>query len=290
MNLILQKIELPPIVEMDAAAKEGRDALILQSKQTCVGPIKSEDDASKVGLTAREIRTQVKMVRDAGAALRKPLEALKKRISAIEDDYCVALETEQKRLESVATEWRIQEEKRVVEEQRAREAEIQRLEQARIDAERKAESERQRIAKEAAEAEARAKEQESKIETPEQLEAAVRAEEARREAAQQAEMDAFANSERARMEAEAAKRAAIIRPLPVASKPAGMSTRTQPKFEVTNEAQLLKTHRHLFKVELSLSAAKSTCFPKKDSTKENPDLSIDGLKMWNEMDTSTRSY
>lgn len=291
-KLIIEQITVPERVQLPDESKQIQSALIAQSRERSRNAITSPEHAGAVGEAARDIRTFVKSVRDVGLGLRRPLKQLQDQIKRIEDDYCGPLEVEQTRLECLIGEWNDQERKRVEEEERRRQAELERIERERRDAEERARAEIVRQQREAAEAEAKARAAEAGIQNEAELAAAIEAEQKRREEANQRELDAIMDAEKVRMDAELARRTAIAQPLPEARKVTGAATRRVVKWIVTDESALLRARPELFKIEVKASAINAICKPNRlDSSKENPDKSsIPGLTLWYEMETSIRKW
>lgn len=124
-DLLQTPLPALPTLTIAPEAEQKREALIAQSAGFTVA--RTVTDANSIGEAARDIRTHIKAVREAGMSLRRPLKAAADKIKAIEDAYVSPLEAEQRRLEGVAGAWHAAEAKRVAEEQRARQAEIERL-------------------------------------------------------------------------------------------------------------------------------------------------------------------
>lgn len=277
-TLISQPVPTIPRFDLSADAEQTRAELIATSGQFKLATTAAQ--ANSLGEAARDIRSFVKSVRDIGLALRQPLNQATKRIKEIEDDYCGPLELEQKRLERVSLDWHQAEQRRVQEEERVRQVELQRLERERQAAEQLAreEADRIRLASEAAEREARARE--AAITNEADLAKAVEQEAARKAEAARQQALADAAAEEARKASEASQ-AALRAPMPEARKIGGMPVKKTMKWEVTDIHALYKARPELVKLDPKPAAILSTCFPEQE---------VPGLKLWWEEVASTRKW
>lgn len=287
-TLIKEAISLPVQFGITEEAEQTRNELILQSGQltTCTTVV----EANSVGEASRDIRTFTKTVRDIGLALRRPLTAALTKIKAIEDDYCSPLEQEQARLERLATDFAQAERRRVAEEERVRQAEIQRLERERIAAEQKANEERERVARENREAEERAKAAEAAITNKKQLEAAIKDEAVRKEEAAKRQAEADAQAEAAR-KANEASQAVIRAPLPAAHKIGGVTTKRVMDYEIVDLKKVYATRPDLCTLEIKPSAVRAVCVPRFPQSSDEVDAeTIPGLKLFWKDQSSTRKW
>jgi len=277
-TLVSQPVPTIPRFDLSADAEQTRAELIATSGQFKLAT--TAQQANSLGEAARDIRSFCAQVRALGLALRQPLNQAAKRIKEIEDDYCGPLELEQKRLERVSLDWHQAEQRRVAEEERVRQVELQRLERERQAAEQLAreEADRIRLAGEQAEREAAARE--AQITNEADLAKAVEQEAARKaeSARQQALADAAAEEAR---KASEASQAALRAPLPEARKIGGMPVQKKLRFEVTDIHALYKARPELVKLEVKPSAILATCFASQ---------LIPGLKLWEEEVASTRKW
>lgn len=253
--------------------------------------ITSPVQANSAGESARSIQTLIATVEEMGLAYRRPLAVAAKLIKSREDEYLTSLKVEKVRLELLIKNWTEAERRRVEEEERKRQLEIQRLENLRIEAERKANEARARMERENREAEERARIAEAKITDAKELEAAIAAESTRNAEAAERQRLADIEAEKVRA-AAAAQQAAITAPLPEAHKVAGMPMKKIVRHIVTDERLLLKNRPDLFKCEIKKSALVAVCFPSSlEASEQKPDTSsIPGLTMYYELDVNTRKW
>jgi hypothetical protein len=286
-KLIDVQIVLPNAIALPEETKAIRSILLADSQFTAIA---DRNQAECVGVSARNIRTHIKAVRDMGMTLRRPLKATQDQIKAIEDEYCRPLEDRQAKLENLVTSYARAEALRVAEEERKRQAEVRRIEAERIAAETKAREEQQRIEREAWAAQERARQQSEAMTASERFRAGI-AEEERRKQAEEAKAKADADIEQARVDSMAKLSVAVAAPI-VEHKIAGAATKRVCKWEVTDEKALFKARPELFKVELKRSAVNAVCFPNSfEATADNPDAtSVPGLKLWYENETVVRAY
>lgn len=266
-TFIKEKFVLPKSTTLDDSALVRRDEMVLRSQSIpAVVDAKSLDRAVAC---ARDIRTEVKDVKAAGLALRRPLTEAAARIKAVEDEYLTPLLEEQSRVERLYTDFQQAEARRVAEEER-KQAELRR----KAEAERLAKEEEARKAQEAAEraaAEATNKKQ--------RLAAEKLAAEARQ---RQEQADAAAQQSQAIIQA----------PLPAATKAAGMATKRVVKWVITDENALFKARPELFKREVKPAAINAVCFPNNlEASEANPDTtSVPGLKLWYAYESVTKKW
>lgn len=287
-TLIKETIALPPRFGITEEAEQERNELLLQSSQlkTC----NSIPEANSVGEAARDIQTRLKWVDEMEMSYRRPINTALDALRATKNDYVKPYLEEKARLERLATDFAQAERRRVAEEERVRQAEIQRLERERRAAEDKARQEAERVARENREAEERARKAEAEITNKRQLEAAIKAEAVRKEEAAKRQAEADAQAEAAKKASEAAQ--AVIRaPLPEAHKIGGVTVKRVMRWEVTSITALVKARPDLCKIEAKPSAINAVCTPRfLKNSDEVDDTTVPGLKLWWEDDANTRKW
>lgn len=258
LMLIREAISLPPIFSITGEALEQRNALIVSAdKVQCV--TSPEQSELCVGC-ARDIQTYLVEVEKTRKELTAPLLNAQRALKAAADEHLAPLAEQRDRLNNLAGAWAEAERVRVQAEERARAAEIARLEQIRVEAERKA-----------------LEAQKALSNAPGQADD----EEAYREAQEALKQAQIASS---------ASQQAITAPLPAPQKASGARTQKKLMYEVTDINALYKARPELCKVEERPSAIQAVCFPPESSSVANPDTSVPGLKLWWENRTSTRRW
>lgn len=248
------------------------------------------EEAAKLAEAARALATHLKEVDEIELSLRRPKNTWLDTLRKIKNAYSDPLIQHKARLERLHEDFTAAERRRVQEAERVRQAEIQRLENERRLAEAKAREEAERVARENREAEERARAREAKIKTDAQMQAAMRAEEKRKAeaAARQAEADALAEKAR---QASVAAQAAIRQPLPAVHKTAGLTTKREMAWEVTDIKALVKARPELCNIEAKASAIRAVCLPALPKDSDDVDTtSVPGLALRWVDSTSTRKW
>jgi len=227
MKLTVENITLPQSYSIPPDAVAFRDGLVMES-----GGIMAVTDAASQNhatAVAREIQAHLGDVEAARVALTAPLLEAQRKLMDLKKAHCGPLVTEKDRLGELVSAFQLAERERVEAEERARNAEIERLAQER------------RLAEFAAQQAAR-----------------VAADAKTEEAQAQADI-AAADALQAQEQIEAERRAVIVAPLPEVQKASGASTKETLDFEVTDIMALVKARPELCKIEAKASAIKAVC-------------------------------
>lgn len=131
--LIRESISLPLDYSVPASTEEYRNEVVLKAQE--ITAISSSSDNIQASIVAVEIRKHIKDVEGLRVELTKPLLDAQRKLKALSDDHVGPLRIELSRIESLATSWQLRENERVKALEAARMAEVQRLEQERIQAE-----------------------------------------------------------------------------------------------------------------------------------------------------------
>lgn len=248
---VLPAIELPKAYSVDKDSIRQRDALVIQSKQ--LKPITSTETNDLAVATGVEIRRAIKAVEDAFKTLNRPLIDARTFLSTLKDNYIAPLLVEQNRLEQQAAVWRRQENERIERENQAAAAERKRLSDEALELQRKAD------------------------------EAALKA---KGKAGVNKAMDA---QEKAN-EAKETFMDAVALPEQEVVKSRGTAFKKKQCYEVTDIKAVYAANAMLVKpLEISPAAIKACLVAKDGATKEHPDTSYSGLKLWWEDDLSFRA-
>ena len=254
-KLFTQKFALPELLGVDSRAEESRNTLAMAL--VAVKAISTPAEQESAVAAARDAQTYVKDVEAVGLAFRRPANAFVALCKSTEDDHVAPLKAEIKRINALVNQFQDAEDKRVAEAERKRQEEIQKAEQARIKAE-----------QEAADAARKAAESGTKKDL---------------KAAEKLDLKAQA--------AEESVRAVIVAPEPQAFKAAGQSRKQVVRRVVTDEKALFQARPDLFKVEVRQAALNAVMFPNStEATKDKPDETVPGLKMWFEWESNVRRW
>lgn len=220
------KLSIPDLLGVDAAAEEARNEIALRSASFKTVP-KTAAEATALGEVARDIQTYTKQVRDFGLAARRPVNDFVALVKRTEDDHLAPLIAEKERIGPLLTRWHENEQKRVEAEERAAQAERDRLAALQAEQERKAQEAAAKAAATGKLADERKAEKLSltAAATEEKLETALRAPEA------------------------------------VAVKPAGVAVKKVLRWEVTDINQLVKARPELCNIAPKASAIQAVCVP-----------------------------
>ncbi len=239
--------EVPPV--SDEAVKVQSELL---ASARAVVVVNTPASAQAAVDAARAIAEHVKAMVDLGLEFRRPISNYADGVKRFVDDYVAPLVTERKRLERCAMDFHEAEERRVEDENRKRQQEIDAVEAKRVEAERKA------------------AELLAKASTAKQVAAAEKAQ------------------AKATAATEAVQAVATLAPAAV-FRPGGTALRSVAKWEVVDVKVLHSTRPELFKLEIKPAAVNSTCKPLDGATLDNPDtMSVPGLKQWWERDMGVR--
>jgi len=224
MRIVNEIISLPQKYSVPQDAEEVRHDLLTQAQlYKCVS---NGNQQTQVVLMGREIQTHLAEVETARVALTAPLLAAQRHIMQLAKDHCASLVAEKDRLNQLVTAFQLAEQKRVLEEQARREAEIRKLQEAEALA-----------IRQAAEAAANAF---ASGEVEADIQAGMAAD--------------------AAQAAETATMTAIVAPLPTPIKATGAATKTELCFEVTDINLLYKARPDLCRPpEAKASAIKAVC-------------------------------
>jgi DNA polymerase III alpha subunit (gram-positive type) len=240
MQLVTQVIDLPNYYSVTEEAESVRNEIALSaSKVTSVTTAAQNEQAANA---VRIIRLHVKEVEDMRQKLTRPLLEGQRLLKALSDDHCAPLLEQKSRLERLAVGFSQAEARRVQEEERIRQAEFRKAEEARLKAEK---------------------------------EAAEKAAKADRASATTKDIKAASKAEEKVIAAEAAVQAVIAAPLPEVSKSRGQQTKKVMCFEVTDLNALVAARPDLCKIEAKASAINAVCKP--DMVNVPP-----GLRLWYE--------
>ncbi len=228
MKLTVENITLPQSYSIPPDAVAFRDGLVMES-----GGIMAVTDAvtqNHATAVAREIQAHLGDVEAARVALTAPLLEAQRKLMDLKKAHCGPLVTEKDRLGELVSAFQLAERERVAEQEAARLAEIDWLEQQRLAA----------ISASATAAHAAN---------------AAQCEES------QAQADiAAADALQAQEQIEAERRAVIVAPLPEVQKASGARTKTELDFEVLDIKALYAARPELCKPpEAKRSAIKATC-------------------------------
>ena len=127
-KLVGQKLKLPVFSATPESIAE-RDLLL--HKALAVSTVSTSEQNLAAANVVTEMRRRVKAVKAARVELAAPIDKARASLIQIEKDYCAPIEAEIKRIESASGEWLDAEEKRVEQEEKARAAEVLRLENER---------------------------------------------------------------------------------------------------------------------------------------------------------------
>lgn len=221
LNLFKTALSLPQI-GITEAAEEARNELALRA--IAVTAVTTPEQQQEAAAIARDIRTLVKSVEDAGTDYRKPLRQALSLIKAAEDQHLAPLDVEQRRLERLLVDFQAADARRVIEAEKARQDAYETAEAARLEAD--------QIARDGAESATTAK-----------------------GAALAVKLQAKADA------AEAAVQAVINAPLPAASRVAGISVRKKLCYEVLDAKAVYAARPELCRIEVAASAVLAVCVP-----------------------------
>lgn len=210
------------LLGITSEAEEKRNGLALAARK--FKTVTSPNDQEKAVAAARDIRSYVKLVADAGKTFRKPLVDFSKQASTIEQEHLAPLLAEQERLEKLVVNFQQAEDRRVLKEEEDRQKQIQESEKERIRLE--------GIAQEAQENARGRKAQANAIQALEKADAAAEH-----------------------------SQALITAPLPEKVRASGVSIRKVLKWEVTDLNALVKARPDLCKIEPKASAINAVCVP-----------------------------
>lgn len=230
---------------------EDKSRALIARADTIKSVTDAQDQDAAAGI-ARDIRTYVSQVAESRTALTRPLDAVKDRCIEVEREHTGPLVERQKQLERMVADFQVAEQRRVEAEERARRAELDRIERERNEAEAKARKAAERMQTEAGLAKAMAAEQKA-ADLAQQFQVAVRA------------------------------------PLPEVSKPKGMAVKEHMQWRCDDVRALYAARPELCVVGPKASAIRAVCFPVKGATATNPDTTtVPGLALWWETGVSTR--
>jgi hypothetical protein len=120
-------------VEMNVAALEVRDQLIASAQ--AVEAVYTDQQQRVAVDTCRDLKAAVKQVEDTRKLLKGPVMDLGKRIDTVAKDFVTPLDIEIFRLGRMITAYTVEQERKAQEAERARQAELARLERERAAAE-----------------------------------------------------------------------------------------------------------------------------------------------------------
>lgn len=246
------------------AARVERDRLL--ELALAVTTISSTDGAETAARAMRALKGFTRQIEDSRVSVKQPILDLGKKVDGLARELTSDIENESTRLSRMLGAWQAEEKRKEEEAQRkareeeariwreAQEKERQRQEAVRIEEEKKAAEERARIA-----------DLDAKAAAFKTKEAREKAEKAAESARIKAEMDAdqrkqdeeLAAAERLEQTQASMVQARIVGNQIVAKKPAGVATRTEIEYEVTNIVALYEAAPYLVKMEPNVSALKA---------------------------------
>lgn len=303
-----ETFKLPALLGVTSDAEENRNKLATAA--TAVKTVATAADNEVAIGVSRDIQTYIKRVQEAGLEFRRPVNDFLKLVKTTEDDHLAPLLAEKARVDNEALGFAQRERQRVADEERkrreayeaaekARLAELKRLDDERIAREAEAkrrQDEIDRKARQAAEAaaeliaSARNKKQREEAQAAQaialQKEAAADAERLKSEAALSAKREEAAAQA---MASEQRMQDMLRQPAPVAFKSVGSTVKQVLRFDVTDAAAVYRARPELCTIEVKASAVKAVCFAAKGATELNPDVTtVPGLKLFWADDLSTR--
>ena len=218
-----------------------RDQLLAKARKG--QRIANAESSARATAFLKDVKTFTKAINDAHATAKAPVLELGRKIDALKKDLTADLDAEATRISRLIGEFNAEQERLAEEERRKAEAEARRI---REEAERQA-----REAREKAEAEARAAAAKAAQETDALKRA--QAERAAADAKQRAEHEAAA----AKAKAEAQAAATTLAVAAQTAKPAGVSTRADVEFEVTDIAALYAANPSLVTLTVKVADLKA---------------------------------
>jgi len=221
-SLIAETIALPPVFSITHEALMERDEIALRAFFITAITDAAQNNAAREA--AVEIRRYIKAVEANRTSLTKPLLDAQKTMKALADQHVAPLGQELLRLETLAGDFLVADQRRVAREEAARQEAYQKAE-----AERKA-AEQASLAAAAA------------IITEEQLDVALK-------------------KEQVAIAAEASVQQIIQAPTPRLDKASGQSLKKVLRYEVTDIGALAAARPDLVRIEPNCSGIQSTCIP-----------------------------
>lgn len=293
------------------SARTERDRLLILASS--VATIASADEADAAARAMRALKGFTRQIEDSRVTVKNPILELGKRVDSLARELTSDLENESTRLSRMLGAWQAEERRKEEEAQRKARAEEERIyreaqEKERVERERIAREERERAEKTAREERERAERAAAEIKALEEKAARARSEDRKAKAAEEAEkarakaaeeedrarfradMEADQrrlNEERAAQEREEQTRTSMVQARVngnaiVAKKPAGVATRTEIEYEVTDIVALYEAAPYLVKMEPNVSALKAAL--KGLQSGQN----LPGVKHWESSKTHVR--
>lgn len=222
MKLIKELILLPAGYSITAEVEEARNAIALKGHS--IKTVTSAETNEQAGAVVREIRKYVKDVESLRVSLTKPLLDGQRLLKSLSDDHCAPLIAEQQRIEKLATDFMVAEQRRVAAAEEVRRVAFEKAEATRIAAEEAARKAAERMTTDAGLAKSK------------KLEAKAVA-------------------------AAVAVQTIIAAPLPEGQRTKGQTFKKVLKWEVTDLNALVKARPDLCKIEAKASAIQATCVP-----------------------------
>lgn len=222
------------VIGYDVSAVTRRDSVLASA--SFVDGIATQEDLATAVEVFRELKAIAKATEDSRTAVKAPVLQLSRNIDTKAKEFVGSVELEIRRIDRLISDWNRKQE----EERRKAEAERRRLleEAGRREAARLRQIEEERLAKEREAAEAAKAAADVLGDSPaEAAQAAVVAVESVKQEAQQQIAQVLVESRAQRVEAITSTAAAIV-----PAKPAGLTTRKEPKFRVTDLLALAKKY------------------------------------------------
>lgn len=262
--IIISGLDVAVISAADAARQQRDQLLALSRKGTS---IKDAAGAERATAILRDIKTFTRTIEDGRKMAKAPILDLGKKVDSIATDLTADLDNEAVRIGRLIGTFQ-QEQERIAEEAR-----------------RRAFEEQERIRKEAEEKQAAADAEAKRVQDELDAKAARARTDAGRERAEKEAEEARIQAERDRQarEMEANHKAAqVARVVPVVAKPAGIATRSEIKFEVTDIVALYEANAAFVILQPNNAALKA-------ALKQLPEgQSLPGVRHWKEAAVTVR--
>lgn len=263
-NIIISGLDMATITAADEARQHRDTLLALARKGTS---IKDAAGAERATTILKDIKAFTRAIEDGRSAAKAPVLELGKKVDTLARDLTVELEAEATRISRLVGTFQ-QEQERIAAEARQRAFEEQ--ERIRKEAEEKqrlADLEAKRVQDELAAKEARARSEAGKARAVEE--------------AEKARLQAEKDRQTREMEANHAA-AQAARVVPVVVKPAGIATRSEVKFEVTDIVALYEANAAFVLLSPNNAALKA-------ALKQLPEgQTLPGVRHWREAAVTVR--
>lgn len=250
MQVIKQTERIPdPLFNIEDTSAQ----VALIQRAGALAPVVDAKTQSAAVEVARDVRAHLKEVEEARKQLKEPILAAGRLLDGLATAYCEPLKRSLNVIEGGVARFQEAEARRVAEEERKRNEEIER----RLAEQRELEAKAQALAE--------------KARTERQLDRAIEAEERARDAAQVAQ-------------------AVVMAPLPEKSRESGTAVQKVLRWECVSVHALYAARPELCVVEPKASAIKACCFAAAGATAAKPDSqTVPGLKLWWETKVTVRA-